>query len=317
MEERKEWNIRTIYNTKGAAKEYCDYAIDIYTGCPHGCKYCYASAKAKRKNRDFTGVTVRPHILEATKAYLNSHTELCGRTIFLGFESDPFPMDMDITPTIEMIKLLKSYGCHIMFCTKGYVPHKVYDYLDENDSVGITITCGDDYARKYEPHSILPTKRINTLSIAKTDIPNIETWVSIEPVLEPEYIYEFLNSDVVKNCVDKVKLGKLNHMNISDLTGDESDFIDWKEYVKTAKDICDKRNITYVVKDALVEYLDVVHLYSKKGEGRSRYEVYRYLGIEICTKFNFELTKWEWFVGDEWFTTLEMAKEYIDGGCCK
>lgn len=29
--------MKPIYIPKGAAKEYGDYAINIYTGCPHGC----------------------------------------------------------------------------------------------------------------------------------------------------------------------------------------------------------------------------------------------------------------------------------------
>jgi len=33
--------MKPIYQPKGAAKEYGDYAINIYTGCPHRCYYCY------------------------------------------------------------------------------------------------------------------------------------------------------------------------------------------------------------------------------------------------------------------------------------
>lgn len=29
--------MRPIYNPKGKAKEYGDYALNIYTGCPHRC----------------------------------------------------------------------------------------------------------------------------------------------------------------------------------------------------------------------------------------------------------------------------------------
>lgn len=34
--------MKPIYKPKGAAKEYGDYAINIYTGCPHNCFYCFA-----------------------------------------------------------------------------------------------------------------------------------------------------------------------------------------------------------------------------------------------------------------------------------
>ena len=55
--------------------------------------------------------------------------------------------------------------------------------------------------------------------------------------------------------VSKVKLGKLNHMNLSDLTGNENDIIDWTEYGKKAIEICERKNIKYIVKYALKLFL--------------------------------------------------------------
>ena len=34
--------MKPIYEPKGKAKEYGDLAINIYTGCPHYCFYCFA-----------------------------------------------------------------------------------------------------------------------------------------------------------------------------------------------------------------------------------------------------------------------------------
>ena len=34
--------MKPIYEPKGKAKEYGDLAINIYTGCPHNCFYCFA-----------------------------------------------------------------------------------------------------------------------------------------------------------------------------------------------------------------------------------------------------------------------------------
>ena len=153
--------MKIIYETIGAAKEYCEYAVDVYNGCPHKCKYCYAKAKAEKKNKDFTKVEVKEGMYEGVKALLDKDVEFKGRTIFLGFSSDPFPTGYDCTATIEMIKLLKSYGCHIMFCTKGKISDEVINILDAEDSVGITITCGDEMAAIYEPDSLAPSERIN------------------------------------------------------------------------------------------------------------------------------------------------------------
>lgn len=34
--------MKPLYVPKGKAKEYGDYAVNIYTGCPHRCYYCFA-----------------------------------------------------------------------------------------------------------------------------------------------------------------------------------------------------------------------------------------------------------------------------------
>lgn len=244
--------MKTIYSTLGAAKEYCEYAVDIYTGCPHKCEYCYAKAKADKKNKDFTDISVRKNIIEATREFLINNKEYSGKTIFLGFSSDPFPNGYDCSTTVEIIKLLKSFGCHIMFCTKGRISTEVLDLLDNKDSVGITITCGDEMAKKFEPYSILPTERLKQLKAFYEK--GIETWISIEPVLEPNFIYKMLESDDMK-YITRVKLGKLNHMEISDLTKNPNDFIDWTEYGRKAISICKRNNIEYIVKYALRLFL--------------------------------------------------------------
>lgn len=302
--------MKTIYKTTGAAKEYCDYAVDIYTGCSHKCKYCYAAAKAEKNNEIFTDVSVRSNIVAETKRYLDNHKDMVGKTVFLGFSSDAFVTGIDHKATIDMIKMLKAYGCNVMFCTKGKIDAEVVDLLDNRDSVGITITCGDDMAAIYESDSIRPSERIVGLKAFYDK--GIETWVSIEPVLDAEYIYNLLMSDNMK-FISKVKLGKLNHMNISDLTGNESDNIDWSEYATKVKNICEERNITYILKNALAEYLDAVFLYEKVRE-RGHYECYRYKGVEIYSNLNYE---WEWSIEDDdgddvWFASLNEAKAYID-----
>lgn len=243
-----------IYETRGAAKEYCELALDIYTGCKHGCKYCYAKDKAEKNHEDFDTVCKKVGFTKMLDNYLSTTDKYKGRTIFLGFSSDPFPYGEDCSDTIETIKILKKHGCHVMFCTKGSLDSIKYaiDLLDEKDSVGITITCGDEMASIYEANSNRPSKRLEILKAAHEK--GCETWISIEPVLEPKYIYSLLESEHM-NYVTRVKLGKLNHMNISDLTGNKNDFIDWTEYAHTAINLCKKNNIEYVVKSALKSFI--------------------------------------------------------------
>lgn len=44
---------RPIYEPTGKAKEYGDYAINIYTGCPHRCYYCFAPNVLHREREKF------------------------------------------------------------------------------------------------------------------------------------------------------------------------------------------------------------------------------------------------------------------------
>ena len=42
-----------IYKPSGAAAEYGEYALNIYTGCPHSCFYCYAPQALHRERTAF------------------------------------------------------------------------------------------------------------------------------------------------------------------------------------------------------------------------------------------------------------------------
>lgn len=244
--------MKTIYETIGAAKEYCDYAVDIYENCPHKCSYCYAKAKSEKKTGSFEFKGLRKGILEATEDFLKIHTELKGEMIFLGFSSDCFAVDTDTSGTTKMAKLLKSYGCKVMVCTKGRLTEDMKEALNYIDSVGISLTCGEEMAAKYETNAASIAERMEVIKYAKSL--GKETWISFEPVLEEKFIYDTLNSDFM-NYVDIAKFGKLNHMEISDLTGDEKDNIDWAEYGKNVINICKERGITYKIKYALGKFL--------------------------------------------------------------
>lgn len=244
--------MKTIYETIGAAKEYCDYAVDIYEYCPHKCSYCYVKNKAEKRGKEVTFDGVRANILSETRVFLTKHKELSEKMIFLGFSSDAFPVGEDVTATIEMIKLLKEFGCRVMVCTKGRLTEDIKKAIALVDSVGITITCGEEMASKYETNAAKVSERMELLSYAKSL--GKETWISFEPILEEKFIYTVLESDFMKN-VDVAKFGKLNHMELSDLTGNTSDYIDWNKYAKNVISICKKNNIKYMIKKALKKFI--------------------------------------------------------------
>ena len=133
--------MKPIYEPKGAAKEYGDYALNIYTGCPHRCYYCFAPQVLHRDRETFHScVEPRRDIVGKLRRQLERE-QITGELIHLCFACDPYPTGYDTTVTREVISLLKEHGNHIQILTKGD-GRRDFDLLDENDWYGVTIDGG-------------------------------------------------------------------------------------------------------------------------------------------------------------------------------
>jgi len=94
MEER----MKPIYRPKGAALEYGDYAVNIYTGCPHRCFYCYSPQVLHRDWESFHSC-VEPHkdIVGELRRQLERE-QITGKLIHLCFTCDPCTKFQRIRP---------------------------------------------------------------------------------------------------------------------------------------------------------------------------------------------------------------------------
>ncbi len=233
-----------IYQPAGRAKEYGEYALNIYTQCNHFCTYCYAKQMFERYHpgRKFgSDVQPRAGIVEAVKRQL-LRGGFNGRIIHLCFTCDPYPRDVDTTPTREIIKLIKEAGAHVQILTKGGDrARRDFDLLDENDWFGVTLTCGrDDIRSSYEPNAAPNSERYSVLKEAF--LHDISTWVSFEPVLDPFAVTEWLQH-IGKVLPDTMfKIGKLNHV---------ANKIDWKAFGLEAERICRENKWNYMIKEDL------------------------------------------------------------------
>lgn len=221
--------MKPIYEPKGKAKEYGDYALNIYTGCPHRCFYCFAPSVLHRDREKFHGdVRLRENIVEETRKQLERE-RITDKLIHLCFTCDPYPTGYDTTPTREIIALLKAYGNHVQILTKGD-GSRDFDLLDGDDWYGITID------GSYKGH--LLEKYIEPL--CKAHLNHTNTWVSFEPVLDAEEV--LLSIRCVAPFANKVKIGKLNYHH--------SD-IDWKAFGVEAEALCQQLGLDYYIKDSL------------------------------------------------------------------
>lgn len=218
-----------IYEPKGAAKEYGDYALNIYTGCPHRCFYCFAPQVLHQDRERFhSHVEPRPGIVEETRKQLERDETLRGKLVHLCFTCDPYPTGYDSSATREIIKLLKEYGNHVQILTKGD-GKRDFDLLDGGDWYGVTID-GTGYRKEF----------FRIFDIMSAHDRGIKTWVSFEPVLDSLSVLAAI--ETVAGVADKVKIGKLNYH--------PSD-IDWKKFGEEVETLCQRCQLEYYIKDSL------------------------------------------------------------------
>lgn len=223
--------MKPIYEPRGAAKEYGDLALNIYTGCPHRCFYCFAPSVLRRDREKFhSDVRPRENIVEETRKQLEREG-IIGKLIHLCFTCDPYPTGYDTTVTREIIKLLKEYGNHVQILTKGDGTRD-FDLLDENDWYGVTLDCGAG--------RVLPVENYGLDHLAQARKAGINTWISFEPVLDAKRCLTVLQ--FCGKWADRVKIGKLNY-HASD--------IDWNAFGHEAEALCRVMGLDYTIKDSL------------------------------------------------------------------
>lgn len=231
---------RPIYEPRIRAREYCDLAVNIYTGCNHGCVYCYAPGVLRKTLEQFRQVEPRKDIVESVRKQL-AREGMEGRKIMLCFTCDPYPADIDTTTTREVIKAIKESGNHVQILTKGGKRAKRdFDLLDNNDSFGVTFT-GIDHPNTIEPDAA--GYALETLTEAHRR--GIRTWVSCEPALKPEKIYYAIQ---LCNFIDLFKIGKLNHYKLEDFGLPP---INWAEFGLECERLCQEHGRDYYIKEDL------------------------------------------------------------------
>ena len=213
-----------IYEPRGKAKEYSDLAANLYSGCSHGCRYCYCPAIVRKKIDEWSAhPTPRPDILrllekDAKKMKGDS------REILLSFMSDPYHSNEAAVLTREALLILEKYELRVQVLTKGGLRSvRDFDILARNRwKYGATIIFSNDEIRKqWEPNAAPTDERIE--AVRQAHRLGIYTWVSIEPVIDPAQALTVMS--LLKGNVDLWKVGKLNH------DKERETAIDWTQFL--------------------------------------------------------------------------------------
>lgn len=237
--------MRVVYEPAGAAREYAPLAVNLYDGCPHGCTYCYVPAILRRTREEFhEGAVPRKDLLAKLESDCTDlwaiHDE---REILLCFTCDPYPLGFNSMTTRKALALMGDHGLNATVLTKnGKYARRDFDLLKQYGfRFGTTIGYIDQQiGNRTEPNAGLVVDRVQALTEAHAA--GIRTWVSVEPVLDPEealWAMEYL-----LEVVDEWKVGKWNH---SEAAGK----IDWKKFLADARRVLVGRNVMF--KKSLLE----------------------------------------------------------------
>lgn len=165
-----------------------DYVINPYTGCQHGCKYCYAVfmkrfADTKGEWGDF--VFVKKNCAELLAKELEKNKP---GTIFMSSVTDcyspiegKYRLTRKILETINNSPYKKKFKIEIL--TKSALVKRDFDLIKGiNAELGLSInTTDNEAARLIEPFASSPSLRIETLKQAKSQ--GIKVYGFISPVI--------------------------------------------------------------------------------------------------------------------------------------
>lgn len=174
------------------------YSLSPYTGCSHGCLYCYASSYIKnfypsRPKKNFLKQLEK----EIKKLPFSSY-------ITIANSSDPYPPQEEklrlTRATLEILKREEErLDLRLMLVTKSSLILKDFDILKEFKRIVVSIsitTLDEKLAKMLEPSAPSPYKRLDALRKLSKYLPVV---CRVDPLIYP------LNTENLEIIVKKIK----------------------------------------------------------------------------------------------------------------
>lgn len=112
------------------------YSVNPYVGCPHACKYCYASFMKR-----FTGHTEPWGTFLDVKYWpeIKNPQKYAGQRVVIGSVTDGYhPSEEQYRRTRAVLEQLKSSGAKIMICTKSDLVTRDLDILTQMEDITVS-----------------------------------------------------------------------------------------------------------------------------------------------------------------------------------
>ena len=168
------------------------YMVDPYTGCEHGCVYCYTLNAADTQN----GTLTKDSLTEQLKRELS---RVRSQTIYMGMNTDPYqPCEKSNRQTRGVLEALADKGFSACVLTKSDLCTRDVDLFRRmpGSSVGLSFAFQDEDTRRlFEPAAPSNERRLKALETLKAA--EVETYALVSPVMpyitEPETVLRMVS----------------------------------------------------------------------------------------------------------------------------
>lgn len=245
---------KAIYNPKGKAGEYAEWACNLYVGCSNDCDYCYckrgvlAHAMGGPVPKLKSCFQDEDYALEIfIKELENNLTELQNSSLFFTFSSDPMiPETRRLNWDCIVQAVIHDVPVQVLTKNADFIKDE-YIGLDRirlkarvTDMIawGFTLTGHNEK----EPGASTNEQRITTMSKLKEI--GFKTFASIEPVIKPADSLQMFK--MAEACCDLFKVGLMS--------GVGKDYYKKEEVEQMVKDMKESGRQVYL-KKSLTSYL--------------------------------------------------------------
>lgn len=205
----------------------------------------FAPAALRRKAESFVHAAPRKDIIRQIEKEAPAHA---GQEVHLCFTCDPYqPIETEHRLTRQTLDIFTRHQVRARILTKG--GRRCLEDLDRLKAngaiVGATLTFVDDAdSLTWEPEAALPAERMETLK--RLHEAGIETWASLEPVIDPDQSLEIIR--LTHAYVDTFKVGRWNYHK-------DAHAIDWARFARQAVELLEDLGARYYIKDDLRKFL--------------------------------------------------------------
>ncbi len=191
-----------------------DYVINPYTGCIHGCVYCYARFMKRFTNHPEpwgTFLDAKVNAAQALRRQLAHRREPFEKPVFLSSVTDPYqPPEKRWQITRQLLEVLLEYQAPLSILTKSDLVLRDIDLLKQFDrcEIGLSMmTLDDELARRLEPGASPPTRRLKALQTLHAE--GVYTYAFVSPYLPVFSDIEQL-AGALEGAIDEIGVEAIN-----------------------------------------------------------------------------------------------------------